>query len=120
MSGPPLAPEAPTYRGPVLNDWNTTLLATQEVIVRRLGLLTQADGSARAELQLAVSEKLEFCARWSWLLAAGGWLKLDNAFVQMSSEAMAKIRENRDRLASDHRPVADYNTAAPGLTSDLG
>ncbi len=74
-------------------------------ITSRLLLLLSWDECGWAELGLATLEKLEFWARWSVILASGGWLQMTHVADRMSSEMSTKIRDNRVRLSMQRNPA---------------
>ena len=83
-----------------LGEWNVAAVSANEVISRRLFVILRGDAEAGAELQRAISEKLAFCARWSWIMFAGGWLELDRSILCMAGEMRAHISANRERLST--------------------
>ena len=97
VSGSGAAPNPPNLTSV---NWHETLVAAQEVIALRAGLLLAGDSRAGAELQRAVSEKVDFWCRWSWALSAGGWLEIHRSLPRMAGDAREKILENRERLTA--------------------
>ncbi len=86
--------------GGSVEEWGDATLAAQEVILRRLLVISKFDENAQLELHRAFSEKLEFFGRWSAIIMAGGWNDLDNTVKRMAREMRSDIVENRERLSS--------------------
>ncbi len=86
--------------GASVKEWSDATLAAQEVVFRRMLVLSRCDEEAQAELHRAFSEKLGFCARWSAILMTDRWKDLDGTIARMAREMRSDIVGNRERLSS--------------------